>query len=74
MELKQEKGQFAFDGKLTIDAEAGNHAYALAYLPAGNYQFVIETGITELGNSGELYHGQRNGKGRGCRNGYYHIK
>ena len=52
VELKQDKGQFAFDGKLTIDAEAGNHAYALAYLPAGNYQFVIETGITELGNSG----------------------
>ena len=35
VELKQDKGQFAFDGKLTIDAEAGNHAYALAYLPAG---------------------------------------
>ena len=52
VELKQEKGQFAFDGKLTIDAEAGNHAYALAYLPAGNYQFVINTGITELGSSG----------------------
>ena len=52
VELKQDKGQFAFDGKLTIDAAAGNHAYALAYLPAGNYQFVIETGITELGNSG----------------------
>jgi len=52
VELKQEKGQFAFDGKLTIDAEAGNHAYALAYLPAGNYRFVINTGITELGSSG----------------------
>ena len=51
MELKQNEGQFAFDGKLTIDAEAGNHAYALAYLPAGNYQFVINTGITELGLS-----------------------
>lgn len=51
VELKQEKGQFAFDGKLTIDAEAGNHAYALAYLPAGNYRFVINTGITELGSS-----------------------
>ena len=51
VELKQDKGQFAFDGKLTIDAEAGNHAYALAYLPAGNYQFVINTGITELGSS-----------------------
>lgn len=51
VELKQEEGQFAFDGKLTIDAEAGNHAYALAYLPAGNYRFVIETGITELGSS-----------------------
>ena len=52
VELKQEKGQFAFDGKLTIDAEAGNHASALAYLPAGNYRFVIKTGITELGSSG----------------------
>lgn len=52
VELKQNEGQFAFDGKLTIDAEAGNHAYALAYLPAGNYQFVINTGITELGSSG----------------------
>ena len=51
VELKQDKGQFAFDGKLTIDAEAGNHAYALAYLPAGNYRFVINTGITELGSS-----------------------
>ena len=51
VELKQEKGQFAFDGKLTIDAEAGNHAHALAYLPAGNYRFVINTGITELGSS-----------------------
>ena len=51
VELKQEKGQFAFDGKLTIDAEAGNHAYALAYLPAGNYRFVINTGIAELGGS-----------------------
>ena len=52
VELTQDKGQFAFDGKLTIDAEAGNHAYALAYLPAGNYRFVIHTGITELGSSG----------------------
>ena len=52
VELKQEEGQFAFDGKLTIDAAAGNHAYALAYLPAGNYRFVINTGITELGSSG----------------------
>ena len=52
VELKQDKGQFAFGGKLTIDAEAGNHAYALAYLPAGNYRFVINTGITELGSSG----------------------
>lgn len=52
VELKQDKGQFAFDGKLTIDAEAGNHAYALAYLPAGNYRFVINTGIIELGSSG----------------------
>ena len=52
VELKQDKGQFAFDGKLTIDAEAGNHAYALAYLPAGNYRFVINTGIAGLGSSG----------------------
>lgn len=52
VELKQEKGQFAFDGKLTIDAEAGNHASALAYLPAGNYRFVINTGIAGLGSSG----------------------
>ena len=52
VDLKQEKGQFAFDGKLTIDAEAGNHAYALAYLPAGNYRFLINTGIRELGSSG----------------------
>lgn len=51
VELKQDKGQFAFDGKLTIDAEAGNHAYAQAYLPAGNYRFVINTGIAELGGS-----------------------
>ena len=55
VELKQDKGQFAFDGKLAIDAEAGNHAYALAYIPAGNYRFVIETGITELGSSGESF-------------------
>ncbi len=52
VELKQDEGQFAFDGKLIIDAEAGNHAYALAYLPAGNYRFVINTGITELGSFG----------------------
>ena len=52
VDLKQDKGQFAFDGKLTIDAEAGNHAYALAYLPAGNYRFLINTGIRELGSSG----------------------
>ena len=52
VDLKQDKGQFAFDGKLTIDEAAGNHAYALAYLPAGNYRFVINTGITELGSSG----------------------
>ena len=51
VDLKQDKGQFAFDGKLTIDAAAGNHAYALAYLPAGNYRFVINTGIAELGGS-----------------------
>ena len=39
VDLTQDKGQFAFDGKLTIDEAAGNHAYALAYLPAGNYRF-----------------------------------
>ena len=33
VELRQDKGQFAFDGKLTIDAEAGNQSsHALAYL------------------------------------------
>ena len=52
VELRQDKGQFAFDGKLTIDEAAGNHAYALAYLPAGNYRFLINTGIRELGSSG----------------------
>ena len=52
VELKQDEGQFAFDGKLTIDEAAGNHAYALAYLPAGNYRFLINTGIRELGSSG----------------------
>ena len=52
VDLKQDKGQFAFDGKLTIDEAAGNHAYALAYLPAGNYRFLINTGIRELGSSG----------------------
>ena len=52
VDLTQDKGQFAFDGKLTIDEAAGNHAYALAYLPAGNYRFVINTGIRELGSSG----------------------
>ena len=55
VDLKQDKGQFAFDGKLTIDEAAGNHAYALAYLPAGNYRFVINTGITELGSSDERF-------------------
>ena len=55
VELKQDKGQFAFDGKLTIDAAAGNHAYALAYLPAGNYRFVINTGIAGLGSSGASF-------------------
>lgn len=52
VDLTQDKGQFAFDGKLTIDEVAGNHAYALAYLPAGNYRFLINTGIRELGSSG----------------------
>ena len=52
VDLTQDKGQFAFDGKLTIDEAAGNHAYALAYLPAGNYRFVINTGIAGLGSSG----------------------
>lgn len=52
VDLTQDKGQFAFDGKLTIDEAAGNHAYALAYLPAGNYRFLINTGIRELGSSG----------------------
>ena len=75
VELKQDKGQFAFGGKLTIDAEAGNHAYALAYLPAGNYRFVINTGIAELGgSSGSFTLDSRNGRSKGCRNGYYRIK
>ena len=52
VDLTQDKGQFAFDGKLTIDEAAGDHAYALAYLPAGNYRFLINTGIRELGSSG----------------------
>ena len=59
VELKQDKGQFAFDGKLTIDAEASNHASALAYLPAGNYRFVINTGIAEFRRiQRKLYSGQ----------------
>ena len=75
VELKQDKGQFAFDGKLTIDAEAGNHAYALAYLPAGNYRFVINTGITELGSSGGSFTlDSETVKAEDCRNGYYRIK
>ena len=74
VELKQEEGQFAFDGKLTIDAEAGNHAYALAYLPAGNYRFVIETGITELGSSRGSFTLDSETVKAGCRNGYHRIK
>lgn len=50
-ELKREQGQFAFDGKLVKDATDENYAVATAYFPAGEYEFDIETGIAELGDS-----------------------
>ena len=50
-ELNREQGQFAFDGKLVKDAADENYAVATAYFPAGEYEFDIETGITELGDS-----------------------
>ena len=51
VELNKELGQFAFDGKLVKDAANDNSAVATAYLPAGEYQFEIETGIAGLGES-----------------------
>ncbi len=50
-ELNREQGQFAFDGKLVKDAADENYAVATAYFPAGEYEFDIETGIAELGDS-----------------------
>ncbi|MEI3167543.1 MAG: hypothetical protein V8S58_06050 [Lachnospiraceae bacterium] len=50
-ELNREQGQFAFDGKLVKDAANENYAVATAYFPAGEYEFDIETGIAELGDS-----------------------
>ncbi len=51
VELSKELGQFAFDGKLVKDASNENSAVATAYLPTGEYQFEIKTGIAELGES-----------------------
>lgn len=51
VELSKELGQFAFDGKLVKDAANENSAVATAYLPTGEYQFEIETGIEGLGES-----------------------
>lgn len=51
VELNKELGQFAFDGKLVKDTANDNSAVATAYLPAGEYQFEIETGIAGLGES-----------------------
>ena len=51
VELSKELGQFAFDGKLVKDASNENSAVATAYLPAGEYQFEIKTGIAGLGES-----------------------
>ena len=42
--MNKELGQFAFDGKLVKDTANDNSAVATAYLPAGEYQFEIETG------------------------------
>lgn len=50
-ELSREQGQFAFDGKMVKDASDENYAVATAYLPAGEYEFGIETGIAGLGDS-----------------------
>ena len=47
----KERGQFAFDGKLVKDASNENSAVATAYLPMGEYQFEIATGIAGLGES-----------------------
>lgn len=51
VELSKELGQFAFDGKLVKDASNENSAVATAYLPTGEYQFEIKTGIAGLGES-----------------------
>ena len=51
VELNKELGQFAFDGKLVKDATNENSAVATAYLPTGEYQFEIATGIEGLGES-----------------------
>ena len=51
IELNKELGQFAFDGKLVKDAANENSAVATAYLPTGEYQFEIATGIAGLGES-----------------------
>ena len=50
VELSKELGQFAFDGKLVKDASNENSAVATAYLPTGEYQFEIKTGI-----AGDVY-------------------
>lgn len=49
--MNKELGQFAFDGKLVKDATNENSAVATAYLPTGEYQFEIATGIEGLGES-----------------------
>ena len=51
IELNKELGQFAFDGKLVKDAANENSAVATAYLPTGEYQFEIKTGIAGFGES-----------------------
>lgn len=51
VELNKELGQFAFDGKLVKDTANENSAVATAYLPTGEYQFEIATGIEGLGES-----------------------
>lgn len=51
VELSKDLGQFVFDGKLVKDISNEDSAVAAAYLPAGEYQFEIETGIAGLGES-----------------------
>ena len=50
-ELSKEQGEFVFDGKIVKDPSKENYAVASAYLPAGNYQFEIDTGISGLGDT-----------------------